>query len=182
MVTLNATACVNLCPGHLSFLLTHWCMKTLFFILVVSVMVGAIGWQNYQHRKTPTIAQRAAVLAVQTRDVALEAKEAVVAKAGEWKLAPENIREDLAKSGRVIRSRAMVVGEKMDDARIIAVIKSKYIVEKNLSSFEISVECHDGAVKLTGSVNSHAQIGEAMALALQTNGVHNVISDLSVKT
>jgi len=98
------------------------------------------------------------------------------------KLTPENIKDELAKTGQVVRSRAVEVGERMDDARIIAVIRGKYVVEKNLSSFDISVECHEGAVKLTGSVNSPGQIGQAVALALQTNGVHHVVSDLSVKT
>ena len=157
-------------------------MKTLFFVLLIGVIAGASGWRYYQRSQTPTLGQRATSLAERTREAAIEAKDAVVAKAQEWKLDPQNIKDELARTGQVVRSRAIVVGERMDDARIVAVIKGKYVVEKNLSSFDISVECHDGAVKLTGSVNSPAQIGQAMALALQTNGVHHVVSDLVVKT
>jgi osmotically-inducible protein OsmY len=157
-------------------------MKTLFIILLIGAIAGAFGWQYYQRSHTPTLGQRATALAEHTREAALQAKDAVVAKAERWKLNPETIKDELAKTGQVVRSRAVEVGERMDDARIVAVIKGKYVVEKNLSSFDINVECRDGAVKLTGSVNSPTQIGQAMALALQTNGVHHVVSDLSVKT
>lgn len=157
-------------------------MKTLFVLLVLGVIATAFGWRYYQHNQKPTIGQRAAVLAERTREAAEEAKGVVSAKAREWNLTPDHIRDELAKTGKVVRSRAIVVGEKMDDTRIVAVIKGKYVVEKNLSSFDISVSCDDGTVKLTGWVNSPAQIGRAVELALQTNGVHHVVSDLSLKT
>ncbi len=157
-------------------------MKTLFFLLVLGLIATAFGWQYYQHNQTPTISQRAAVLAERTRAAAEEAKEVVSAKAREWNLTPDHIQDELTKTGRVVRSRAMVAGEKMEDARIVAVIKGKYVVERNLSSFDISVDCDGGTVKLTGWVNSPAQIGRAVELALQTNGVHHVVSDLSLKT
>jgi osmotically-inducible protein OsmY len=157
-------------------------MKTLFILLVVGAIAAAFGWNYYQHNQKPTIGERAAALAERTRAAAEEAKGVVSAKAREWNLTPEHIRDELAKTGEVVRSRATAAGEKMDDARIVAVIKGKYVVEKNLSSFDISVACDDGTVKLTGWVNSPMQIGRAVELALQTNGVHHVVSDLSLKT
>ncbi|HEY4245466.1 MAG TPA: BON domain-containing protein [Lacunisphaera sp.] len=157
-------------------------MKTLFVLLVLGVIAAAFGWQHYQHNQTPTLSQRAAALAERTRAAADEAKGVVSAKTREWNLTPDHIKDELAKTGQIVRSRAIVVGEKMDDARIIAVIKGKYVVERNLSSFDISVDCHEGTVKLAGWVNSPAQIGRAVELALQTNGVHHVVSDLSLKT
>lgn len=157
-------------------------MKTLLVLLVLGVIASAFGWQYYQQHQKPTMADHAALIAERTRAVAIEGRDLVSAKAREWKLTPENIREELGKTGQVVRSRAIAVGEKLDDARIIAVIKAKYVAEKNLSSFDIAVECDAGAVKLTGSVSSPAQIGRAMELALQTTGVHHVISDLSLKT
>jgi osmotically-inducible protein OsmY len=157
-------------------------MKTLLVLLVLGVIASAFGWQYYQHHQKPAIAERAAWLGERTRTAAMEGKDLVSAKAREWKLTPEDIRDELTKTGQVVRSRAVAVGEKLDDVRIIAVIKGKYVAEKNLSSFDIAVECDDGAVKLTGSVNSSAQIGRAVELALQTPGVHHVISNLSLKT
>jgi len=157
-------------------------MKTLFVVLVLGVVAGAFGWQYYQRSQKPTIAERATALAERTKEAAISTKDAVVAQAEEWRLTPENIKDELGKTGQVVRSRAISVGERMDDARIVTVIKGKLVVEKNLSVFDIGVECHDGAVKLTGKVDSPAQIGQAVSLALQTTGVHNVVSDLAVKT
>jgi len=157
-------------------------MKTVFFLLVLGVIATAFGWHYYQHNQKPTLSERAAVLAERTRVAAEEAKGVVSAKAREWNLTPDHIREELKKTGQVVRSRAIVAGEKMDDARIIAVIKGKYVVEEKLSSFDISVDCDDGTVKLSGWVNSPGQIGRAVELALQTNGVHHVVSELSLKT
>lgn len=157
-------------------------MKTLFVILILGVIAGAFGWQYHQRSQKPTIADRASLLAERTKEAAIQTKDAVVAQAQEWKLTPDHIKDELDKTGRVVRSRAVSIGERMDDVRIVTVIKGKLVVEKNLSVFDIDVECHDGAVKLSGQVDSPAQIGQVMALALQTTGVHNVISDLAVKT
>ena len=156
-------------------------MKTLFILLLIGAIAGAMGWQYYERKQHPTLGQRAADLTERSRQAAIDAKDVVAAKVKEWNLTPENIGEELAKTGSVIRSRAMAVGERMDDVRIVTVIKGKYVMEKNLSSFTISVESQDGEVKLTGSVSSADQIGQAVGLALQTSGVHRVVSQLAVK-
>jgi osmotically-inducible protein OsmY len=155
-------------------------MKT-FFVLLIGVVLGAVGWNYYEHSQNPNLADRARHAADQTRETASEAGDKVAGKAEDWKLTPDSIKDELARTGEVVRSKAKIVGEKMDDARIVAVIKGKYVVEKNLSALAISVECTDGDVKLAGSVDSADRIALAVTLALQTSGVHNVISRLTVK-
>ncbi len=157
-------------------------MKTLFVILILGVIAGAFGWQYHQRSQKPAIGDRVVALAERTKEAAIQTKDAVVTQAKEWNLTPETIKNELDKTGRVVRSRVVSVGERMDDVRIVTVIKGKLVVEKNLSVFDIGVECQDGAVKLTGAVDSPAEIGRAVTLALQTTGVHNVVSDLTVKT
>jgi osmotically-inducible protein OsmY len=157
-------------------------MKTLFILLLIAALAGAYCWHNYQRSQNPTMGQRATAFAERSREVAVAAKVAVVAKAEEWNLTPENIKDELAKTGRVVRTQAMAASESMVDARIVSVLKGKYLVEKNLSSFDIQVECRDGEVKLAGSVGSARQIGRAVGLALETNGVHRVVSYLAVKS
>ena len=156
-------------------------MKTALFFLLIGAILGAVGWRYYQRTQNPTIGQRVEHLADKTRQAASDTKEAVAGKAEDWKLAPDNIKDELARTGRVVRSKARVVGDRIDDARIIAVIKGKYVVESNLSALAITVECRDGAVKLTGSATSPENIGRAISLALETSGVHNVVSQLVVK-
>jgi len=156
-------------------------MKTAIFFLLIGIVVGALGWRYYQRTQHPTAGQRMEDLADKTRQAASDTKDAVAGKAEDLKLSPENIKQELAQSGRVVRSKARVVGDRIDDARIIAVIKAKYVVDSNLSALAISVECRDGAVKLTGSATSPENIGRAITLALETHGVHNVVSQLVVR-
>jgi osmotically-inducible protein OsmY len=156
-------------------------MKRSILLLFFVTLIGVIVWRYYQRTNDPTPGQRAAVVADQAREAAAGAKEAVAAKAEDWKLSPENIKAEMQATGRVVRSQARVVGERMDDARIIAVIKGKYVMDKNLSVLAITVNCRDGRVTLTGSVTAEENIGRAVALALQTGGVQHVESLLMVK-
>lgn len=156
-------------------------MKRGILLLFFVALIGVIAWHYYQPLEKPTLEQRADAMADQARDAAAGAKGAVTGKAEDWKLTSENIKEELERTGRVVRSKARIVGEHIDDARIIAVIKGKYVMDKNLSALAISVACRDGHVTLTGSATSEELIGRAVDLALQTSGVQNVESQLVVK-
>ena len=85
----------------------------------------------------------------------------------------------------VVRDKARKAGsafvDATADARITAAIKSKLAAESALSVFSIHVETTDGLVTLSGTVNSHDQIGRAVQLALDTDGVVKVVSTLQVK-
>ena len=156
-------------------------MKTAIIFLLIGAIAGAVGWRYYERSQNPTLQQRAENMADKTRAAATDAKEAVAGKAEDWHLTPDSIKDELAKTGRVVRSKAKGIGERMDDARIIAVIKGKYVVANDLSALAISVDCSGGEVRLTGSVTSTENIARAVTLALQTGGVHNVVSQLVVR-
>ena len=155
-------------------------MKTLI-VLLLGAALGIVGWRYYERTQNPTLAQRVEDVTDKTRDAAGKAKDAVAGKAEGANLTAENIKEELAKTGQVVRSKARIVGERIDDARIVAVINGKYVVEKNLSTLAINVDCRDGQVRLTGSVDSPELIGRAVTLAIETSGVHHVVSQLVVK-
>lgn len=156
-------------------------MKTAFLFLLIGAIAGVLGWRYYERTQNPTLAQRAGDLVDKTRDVATDTKDAVASKAEDWKLNSESIKEELAKTGQIVRKNAKAAGEVIDDARIIAVIKGKYVMVKELSAFAITVDCKDGRVRLTGSVSSPEHIGKAVKLALETNGVQDVVSQLVVR-
>lgn len=67
------------------------------------------------------------------------------------------------------------------DSAITAKIKSKYLVEKNLSSFKISVETKDNTVILSGFVDSAEQKARAEKIATSVDGVKSVKNALAVK-
>ena len=124
-------------------------------------------------------------VADKTKEVAIDAKNAVSDKIVEWKLTPSDIRADLDKGGRVVRSKTRAAGERvgevMDNARIVTVVNSKLVGDSDLSALKINVDADNGTVTLKGTVNSVDLIGRAIALALDTDGVYEVISLLTVK-
>ena len=122
--------------------------------------------------------------AEKTKDAAIDVKNAVGDKLVEWKLTPADIKTDLQKSGRIVRDKTVAVGEKVggaiDNARIVTVIKAKYVADSDISALKINVDADNGVVTLNGTVSSADFIGKAIALALDTDGVHQVVSLLKV--
>jgi hypothetical protein len=150
------------------------------FILGVAVLIAAV-W--YLHGP----GNRASLTDARDR-VAADAKEAGTAaknKMDELGLTPDNIRDELARTGKVIRRKSEAVGQAISDAaadaRITAAIKAKLVADPELSAVAISVSTTDGCVTLSGSASSPENIRRAMTLAYNTEGVNQVVSTLLVK-
>jgi hypothetical protein len=96
----------------------------------------------------------------------------------------QTIKEELSRTGRVVREKARHTGEAIGDAtadaRITSTIKAKLLKESTLTALEIDVDTSGGVVTLSGTVSSHEQIAKAMSLAMDTEGVARVISVLQV--
>jgi hyperosmotically inducible periplasmic protein len=103
-----------------------------------------------------------------------------VAGLATWHLTPDEVRADLARTGEIVRTKAEAIGRQLSDARIVALIKAKYVLDRNLSSSSIAVESHGGAVVLRGEVPTSALAGRAVMLALDTDGVRSVAAHLKV--
>jgi len=116
------------------------------------------------------------------RDRADTVRGNIADKLREWHLSGDDIRNDLARGGDVVRDKASLAGAKISDVRVVAVIDAKYILDRDLSARKIKVEATAGAVVLSGVVASPELIGKAIALALDTDGVRTVTSRLAVET
>jgi osmotically-inducible protein OsmY len=107
--------------------------------------------------------------------------ETISEKLADWHLTPDEVKADLARSGQIVREKAQVAGSKMVDARIDAVIKAKYVLDHNLSARDISVNTTDGVVTLSGTVPAADLLGRAIGLALDTEGVSRVVSQITIQ-
>lgn len=120
-----------------------------------------------------------------TKAAAVDVKNAISDKLTEWKLTPSDIKADLEKDGRIVRTKTVAAGEKIgtvaDNARIVTVINAKLVADSDLSALKINVDADAGTVTLKGTVSSPDFIGKAIALALDTDGVNQVISLLTVE-
>jgi hyperosmotically inducible protein len=144
-------------------------MKDFFIGLIVGAFLTAgTGWYFVAVRNNPRVAH--------AWDAVLRA----------WHLGSDDIQQELDRTGKVLRRQATEFGAAMasasSDTAITAKIKAKYAMDRDLSAFGISVNTTDGRVTLAGDVTSHQQIGKAMLIALETDGVREVNSTLQVKS
>jgi hypothetical protein len=114
------------------------------------------------------------------------ARDALYEKLKVLDLRSEDIKDELAETGKVVRRKAQEAGTAIDnataDARITAAIKGKLLASRDLSSLQISVNTTGGIVTLAGPVSSPEEISKAMLIAMETDGVREVISTLQVKS
>lgn len=90
------------------------------------------------------------------------------------------LRDDVSRAGDTLKEKARVAGDRIDDARIVTVIKSKFALDKDLSAGAINVSCHDGRVVLDGTVANQELADRALQQAQATDGVQTVVSHLTV--
>jgi hyperosmotically inducible periplasmic protein len=167
-------------------------MRKFFNGLVMGIIFGAAGYWFVQTkvRQHPEAAQRYEESVAQAHASASEAaghlSDALKAKLETLDLRSDEIKDELARTGKIVRRKAYDIGEKMADAaadaHIVAAIKASYAVDPDLSVWQISVSCTQGHVTLSGTVSTPEDIGRAVALALDADGVRDVISTLQVKS
>lgn len=154
-------------------------MKT-FLVLLVG---AAIGIGVYWFVREPGRKQKLEEAQEKIVSGANQLKETIHEKVGD--LRAEDIKDELARTGKVVRKKAQEIGaavaDATADARITAAIKSKYAIDRELSAWTISVNTTDGKVTLAGTVSSLDQISKAVNIALETEGVREVVSTLQVK-
>jgi hypothetical protein len=148
------------------------------FVLGAGLALGAVWlWMNSQSRHA--IETAGGEITTGARKLKVAVSNAVA------EIPVSDIREELARTGRVVRQRAGQFGDAVVDAAgnsvITASIKAKLVAEPDLSALSIHVSTTAGLVTLSGMVSSHEQIARAMRIALDTEGVREVISTLQVR-
>jgi cytoskeletal protein RodZ len=166
-------------------------MRRFFNGLIIGIILGAAGYWFVQKkaRQNPEAESRYEDTAAQARASSKETlhhlSDAFKAKLDTLNLRTEDIKDELARTGKIVRHRAQDISEQVKDAsanaRIVAAIKAKFLEDSDLSVWKISVASDDGHVTLSGTVSAPEYIGKAVALALDTDGVRDVTSSLEVK-
>jgi hypothetical protein len=159
--------------------------------LIVGIVVGAVGYWFFQEkaREHPQTEQRfedsAAKAGAAASDAAHNLSDAFKAKFETLDLQPDHIKDEMARTGKIVRRKAGEIADRVSDAtadaRAVAAIKAKYAADSDLSVWSISVSCHDGHVALSGTVPTPEGVGKAVALALEVSGVADVTSTLEIK-
>ena len=143
-------------------------MKGAILFLIIGFGLGCYAMYRYDQAQPPP-------------STAAQASEKLDQKLNDWHLTKPDIESDLQKTGEVVRTKAAQAGSRIEDARIHAVIKSKYILDRELYGQNITIAVTSGSVLLTGSVADEGMISKAVALAMDTDGVTVVKARLSVQ-
>lgn len=151
----------------------------MLFCFLMGIGTGAFGHWYFQQEAGKAQLERARAQVVSNAQmVATSIKD----KFNE--LSVDDIKEEMARTSMVVREKAKVAGQSIAgaaaNARTTATIKAKLINEPGLSSFAINVDTTDGLVTLSGKVDAHDHVARAVKLALETDGVHKVISTLQI--
>jgi osmotically-inducible protein OsmY len=169
-------------------------MRIFFNGLVLGLLLGGgLGWFASKQWQRPSPAndrfqQEAKQEATRAVDAAGEALfragEALRAKAEVLNLKPDQIKEELARAGKVVRRQSReLAGQAADatvDAATTAAVKARLAADAELSVWTIGVSTTAGHVTLDGTVNSEDHIARAITLALETAGVAQVTANLKV--
>ena len=152
------------------------------FALIIGIILGAVGlWYLNTNRANPQL-QNAAN---QVQSAAKSAGNAIQEKLRILDLRTNDFKDELDRTGKIVRRKAgeagKVIADATADARITAAIKAKLLGDHDLSVLSISVNTTGGIVTLSGTVPTPEAISKAMLLAMETDGVQEVISTLQVK-
>jgi len=166
-------------------------MRVFFNGLVLGIILGAAGFWLIQKKaqEHPDAQQRyeqSATRALTNAGAAAHnLSEAFRAKLDTLDLHADEIKDELARTGQIVRRKAQDIGDAAadtaSDARAVMEIKAKYAMDSKLSAWTISVSCHQGHVTLSGIVSSPEDVGQAVALALEADGVRDVTSTIQLK-
>jgi osmotically-inducible protein OsmY len=153
-----------------------------FLALIVGIIVGAAGWWYLSTRDGQA---RVHAAGDQIESAAKSARDTLETKLRVLDLRTNDIKDELAHTGEIIRRTARETGHAIADAtadaRTTTAIKAKLLKDHDLSAMSISVNTTAGVVTLSGTVPSTEAISKAMLLAMETDGVREVISTLQVK-
>jgi osmotically-inducible protein OsmY len=166
-------------------------MRAFFNGLILGIIFGALAFWYLQKKahEHPEAQQRYEQAASETASnasaTAGSMSDALRAKLDTLDLNTDQIKDELAKTGQVVRRKAQDIGDAAadaaSDARAITEIKAKYAMDSSLSVWKISVSCSQGHVKLSGTVSAPEDIAKAVALALEVEGVRDVTSTIKVQ-
>lgn len=150
--------------------------------LILGLAIGAAAVWYFQNGRGNSRVQSTTD---QVEHAAKSAGDAIQEKLRVLDLRPQDVKDELARTGQVVRRSAKEAGQAIADAtadaRITATIKGKLVASRDLSALSISVNTTGGVVTISGTVPSTEAISKAMLLAMETDGVKEVVSTLQVK-
>src|SRR5688572_5592046 len=126
----------------------------IFVALFIGFALGAVGVWVYTTQQGKDAAR---TTGQQIESAAKSTKDTIQEKMKVLDLRSEDIKDELARTGTVVRRKAREAGEAIADAtadaRTTTAIKGKLLTHRDLSAMSISVNTTAGIVTLSGTVS-----------------------------
>ncbi len=153
--------------------------------LALLALLGGLGWCAWWYYSDHSHQEQVRALGENAAHSATEARETVRDTLHDLHLNTTDIKEELARTGQIVREKSRElrtrVADATADAKVTTAIKARLVADPSLSALSISVSTTDGVVTLSGRVNSEEEIKKVMDLALATDGCQKAISTLQIK-
>ncbi|HVS53996.1 MAG TPA: BON domain-containing protein [Opitutaceae bacterium] len=102
----------------------------------------------------------------------------------EWRLNASDIQADLDQNKEIVRTRESAAGAptgSMDKSTIKSSVEGRLAADSDIAALKLDVNAKKGGeVELEGKAHSAEQVGKAIALALDTDGVNKVTSKIKL--
>jgi osmotically-inducible protein OsmY len=119
-----------------------------------------------------------------TRNAAANVREAgrdLSARITEWRLSKSDIEADVMADRHVVRTRTDTTAAKIDKGNLEKAIKGRLTSDPMLADLKFDVNANaKGEVELEGKARTVDQIAEAIAVALDNDGVAKVTSKIKL--
>ncbi len=152
-------------------------MKTL--LLVVLLIGAGYGLAVWMSGRRADVEKRIEQTGTQITDGIRKA-----ADAAKESLNGDRLRKELEDTGRVVRQQASELGDRVADAtadtRTTAAVKARLATGGGVEALKISVATTAGRVTLSGAVETPEKLSLMIRLALEVDGVREVISTIQI--
>jgi osmotically-inducible protein OsmY len=109
---------------------------------------------------------------------------ATSARMAQWKLTSSDLQADLDNNREIVRTKDNAAGAPTgtaDKSVIESMVKARLEADSDIAPLKLDVDADKhGAVKLSGKAHSAEEVGRAIALALDTEGVLKVTSKVKL--
>ena len=145
-------------------------LRLALFVVLVAALVWFVQERRFRQGGTAAATLRDAGEALADLDLKLDL---------------DGLRNELNRTGRIVRRKAAMaartVAEATEDVRTTAAIKARLALDPQLSALDITVGTADGRVTLGGWVDSPEHLARLVRLALEHEGVVEVISTVRIR-
>ena len=108
----------------------------------------------------------------------------ISARVSEWRLSSDDIQADIVAHRDIVRTKdsaGMTATGTIDKSTLEAAVKGRIMADSALADLKLDVNAkRDGEIELEGKAMTAEQVGRAIALALDTDGVTKVTSKVKL--